>query len=87
MEHAAFSGRNIRMADRAKKLSVTVPSVLAAEIRKRVGARGVSSFVTRAIAHELEREELTAYLDALDRQLGPVPRQALADARRAWRTR
>ena len=75
------------MGEPAAKLSITVPSALAAEIRKRVGARGVSGFVTRAIAHELEREQLTTYLDELDRELGPVPAEALADARRAWRKR
>ena len=75
------------MGEPAAKLSITVPSALAAEIRKRVGARGVSGFVTRAIAHELEREQLTAYLDELDRELGSVPEGALADARRAWRKR
>lgn len=75
------------MAEPAAKLSITVPAALAAEIRKRVGARGVSGFVTRAIAHELEREQLAAYLDELDHQFGPVPGEALADARRAWRKR
>ncbi len=75
------------MGEPAAKLSITVPSALAAEVRKRVGARGVSSFVTRAIAHELEREQLSAYLDELDREFGPVPKEALADARRAWRKR
>ena len=75
------------MGEPAAKLSITVPSALAAEVRKRVGARGVSSFVTRAIAHELEREQLTAYLEDLDREFGPVPKEALTDARRAWRKR
>lgn len=75
------------MGEPAAKLSITVPSALAAEVRKRVGARGVSSFVTRAIAHELEREQLAAYLEELDREFGPVPKEALADARRTWRKR
>jgi post-segregation antitoxin (ccd killing protein) len=75
------------MGEPAAKLSITVPSKLAAEIRRRVGARGVSGFVTRAIAHELEREQLTAYLEELDREFGPVPKEVLAEARRAWRKR
>ena len=75
------------MGEPAVKLSVTIPSELAAEIRKRVGARGVSGFVTRAIAHELEREQLGAYLEELDREFGPVPKEVLAEARRAWRKR
>ncbi|MFO0550741.1 MAG: hypothetical protein U0271_20270 [Polyangiaceae bacterium] len=75
------------MADPAAKLSITVPSTMAAEIRRRVGARGVSGFVTRAIAHELEREQLTTYLEELDAEFGPVPKDVAAEARKAWRKR
>ena len=75
------------MGEPAAKLSITVPRELATELRRRVGVRGVSGFVTRAIAHELEREQLSAYLEELDRAFGPVPHEALADARRAWRKR
>ena len=52
--------------------------------RQRVGARGLSGFVARAIAHELEREQLGAFLIELDRRQGPLPRASLAAARRAW---
>ncbi len=48
------------MRQAAAKLSVSVPGELAAEVRRRVGARGLSGFVARAIAHELEREQLNA---------------------------
>lgn len=75
------------MAEPAVKLSITVPPDLVAAIRLRVGARGVSSFVSRAIAHELEREQLGAYLAELDQQHGPVPEAVLKEARRAWRKR
>jgi hypothetical protein len=37
--------------------------------------------------HELEREQLGAYLEELDEELGPVPEAALVKARRAWRGR
>jgi hypothetical protein len=72
------------MSQTAAKLSISVPGELAAEVRRRVGARGLSGFVARAIAHELEREQLGALIDELDRQLGPVSSKALASARRAW---
>jgi hypothetical protein len=72
------------MGQVAAKLSISVPGDLAAEVRRRVGARGLSGFVARAIAHELEREQLGALLDELDRTLGPVPKSTLASARRAW---
>jgi hypothetical protein len=68
----------------AAKLSVSVPVELAAAVRKRVGVRGLSGFVARALAHELEREQLQSFLKELDDLHGPVPRETLARARRAW---
>lgn len=75
------------MSEPAAKLSVTVPPALVAAVRRRVGARGVSGFVTRAIAHELEREQLGVYLAELDEKHGPVPETVLREARRVWQKR
>ena len=75
------------MAKPAEKLSVSVPSELARSVRRRVGPRGLSGFVARAMQHELEREQLGAFLDELTRELGPLPEAALNRARRAWRGR
>jgi hypothetical protein len=75
------------MAKPAEKLSVSVPGELARSVRRRVGPRGLSSFVARAMQHELEREQLGAYLEELDEKLGPVPATALTQARVAWRGR
>ena len=72
------------MGQPAAKLSVSIPSKLAAAVRRRVGARGLSRFVARAMAHELEREQLGAFLAALEQDLGPVSKTALSKARRAW---
>jgi hypothetical protein len=68
----------------AAKLSVSVPNDLAEAVRRRVGPRGLSGFVARAIAHELEREQLGAFLDELSRKNGPVSAAALASARKVW---
>lgn len=54
---------------------------------KRRGSRGVSGFVARAVAHELQREQLSAFVDEMNRELGPVFKSALAAAKRAWRMR
>lgn len=72
------------MGQVAAKLSISLPGDLAAEVRRRVGARGLSGFVAQAIANELEREKLGAWLDELDRALGPVPKSTLTAARRTW---
>ncbi|MBX3260708.1 MAG: hypothetical protein KIS78_07500 [Labilithrix sp.] len=75
------------MSKPAAKLSVSVPSDLARSVRRRVGPRGLSGFVARALVHELEREQLGAFLEELEREIGPVPDRALTRARRAWRGR
>jgi hypothetical protein len=72
------------MARSAAKLSVSVPQNLAAAVRRRVGARGLSGFVARAMARELEREQLGSFLAELDKAHGPVSKAALGEARRAW---
>ncbi len=72
------------MGQPAAKLSISLPGELAAELRRRVGGRGLSGFVARAVAHELEREQLTAFIDEMDRELGPISKPALAAAKRAW---
>jgi hypothetical protein len=72
------------MADAAEKLSVSMPHKLASAARKRAGRRGLSSFVARAVARELEREALGEFLDELDKTLGPVPDAELKRVRREW---
>jgi len=72
------------MPQPAEKLSVSVPADLARIVRKRVGPRGLSGFVARAMLHEIEREQLREYLDQLDTELGAVPPAELRAARRAW---
>ena len=72
------------MSQPAAKLSVSVPGELAAAVRKRVGSRGLSGFVARALAHELEREGIRALIDDLEETLGPPSKFDLARARKAW---
>ena len=72
------------MAEAAEKLSISMPHKLASAARKRAGRRGLSSFVTRAVARELEREARGQFLDELDDSLGAVPQAALKRVRREW---
>ena len=75
------------MSKAVAKLSVSVPGDLAKTIRKKGGARGLSGFVTRAMRHELEREQLGAFVTELDEELGVVSKKVLAEARAAWHAR
>jgi hypothetical protein len=72
------------MPDPAAKLSISLPGALAKAVRRRVGARGLSRFVARAVAHELEREQLGAFLAELDHRHGSVSKASLGAAKRAW---
>ena len=71
-------------AKKTAKLSISVPTALAKAVRKKVGTRGLSGFVARAMRHELEREQLSSFLADMDEALGPVPTRTLALARSAW---
>jgi hypothetical protein len=72
------------MGQPAAKLSVSIPSEIAAAVRKRVGTRGLSGFVARAMAHELEREGIGVLITQLEAEVGPASKADLARARRAW---
>jgi hypothetical protein len=72
------------MGQPVAKLSISVPAELAVAVRKRVGVRGLSSFVARAVAHELEREGIATLLDELEQKLGRPAKSELARARKAW---
>jgi hypothetical protein len=72
------------MGQPAAKLSVSVPGELAAAVRKRVGSRGLSGFVARALAHELEREGIALLLTELEEQVGPPSKSEMRRARKAW---
>jgi hypothetical protein len=50
-------------------------------------ARGLSGFVTRAMRHELEREQLGSFLVELDEEPGVLPKKVLAQAKAAWHGR
>ena len=55
------------------KWSVSVEEQLASRVESRVGDRGLSGFVARAVEHELERDLLDEYLVELDDEFGALP--------------
>lgn len=62
------------------KLSATVDSSLLAEVRDRVGPRGLSAFVNQALRHELDRFALRDLLDDLASEIGPPDEGLSAEA-------
>ena len=67
-----------------RKISVTVEEDVVKDLKNRVGARGVSRFVSLAIRHELEREELGELLVELEEVLGPPEEHLTAEAATAF---
>jgi hypothetical protein len=72
------------MASEYAKVSVTLPSALLDRVKERVGARGVSSYVARALEAEERREALRAWLAGQDAEHGPIPAEVMDEVRRQW---
>ncbi len=60
-----------------QRLSATVEAEVLASVRARVGPRGLSDFVNRALRHELERAQLAELVAALHDELGPPTQDEL----------
>ena len=67
-----------------RKWSVSVEETLAARVEEHIGERGLSSFVAQAVSHELERDTLSSYLDALDDEFGEVPADLVEQYEVMW---
>ena len=66
------------------KWSVSVEENLASRVESRVGDRGLSGFVSRAVEHELERDLLDDYLLELDAEFGAVPERLVEHFDELW---
>lgn len=66
------------------KMSVTVPSEVAAEIRARAGRGNVSAYVTQALLRQLEHDRLGDLVAGLEAIHGAVTDEELASARAEW---
>lgn len=73
-----------RSGTRAEKVSISLPSELGDEVRRRVGQRGFSRFVTAAVRRQIERDDLDALLAELEATNGPVSPELLAEVDKLW---
>ena len=55
------------------KLSVTLQSKVADELRRVAGRRGVSAFVNEAVRQRLQAARLRKLLDEMEAEEGPIP--------------
>jgi hypothetical protein len=62
-----------------EKVSATIDRELLAEVRSRVGRRGLSAFVNQAVAEKLQRERVIEFLDELEAEVGR-PSEAMRQA-------
>lgn len=69
---------------RTEKVSVSLPAELTADVRTRVGSRGFSGYVARAVRRQLERDNLDALIAEMELANGPVTEDLLAAVEALW---
>lgn len=67
-----------------EKVSVTLDEDLVSEARTAVGGGGLSSYINRALRHQLQHDRLTGLLKELDLEHGPIASRVLEEVRQAW---
>lgn len=67
-----------------KKVSLTLEQELLAEAREVVGTRGLSSYVNRALRHQLQHDRLADLLAELAWEKGPIEPEVMEEVRREW---
>ncbi|MDR8408119.1 hypothetical protein MTP10_05160 [Nonomuraea sp. 3-1Str] len=66
------------------RVSLSLPEGTAEAIRRRVGKREFSSFITAAVERELRGQILDEYLTDYERRNGPVPASDRDQARQVF---
>ena len=69
---------------RTEKVSLTLEEEILAEAREAAGARGLSSYVNRALRHQLQHDRLAGLLAELEQEAGPIESEVMEEVRRAW---
>ncbi|MHB9864432.1 ribbon-helix-helix domain-containing protein [Streptomyces sp. YIM S03343] len=69
-------------AGQTENVSVSLPSDLLAVLRERTGRRGVSSYITDAVRHQLEMDGLAEIVAAQEAEHGPLTEAEIEAASR-----
>ena len=62
----------------SEKHSVSMSSSLSEEVRERVGARGFSAYVAKAVARQLQRDALDEAIERMEAKHGPADEDRIA---------
>ncbi|MFD5242121.1 hypothetical protein [Streptomyces tendae] len=65
-----------------ENISVSMPSELVSELRSRAGRRGLSSYITEAVRHQLAMDGLGEIVAAHEDEHGTLTEQEVEAARR-----
>ncbi|ACZ83816.1 hypothetical protein [Streptosporangium roseum] len=74
------------MSGGTRKFSVTIPEELAATVQARIGSASFSAYVSKALARQVERDNLRELVVAAESQHGPVDRAGVEGKRALLRT-
>ncbi|MFC7796679.1 hypothetical protein [Streptomyces cinereoruber] len=68
-------------AGTTENISVSMPSELVSELRSRTGRRGLSSYITEAVRHQLAMDGLAEIVEAHEEEHGALTEQEVEAAR------
>ncbi|WP_433250713.1 CopG family transcriptional regulator [Streptosporangium sp. CA-135522] len=74
------------MSGGTKKFSVTIPEELAATVQARIGGASFSAYVSKALARQVERDNLRELIAAAESRHGPADRAGVEAKRALLRT-
>jgi Arc/MetJ family transcription regulator len=67
------------------KVSLSIDEDVLDQARMRAGRRELSSYVTDAVRRQLQHDRLGELLAEMEAEAGPIPDEALEEARQPWR--
>lgn len=65
-----------------ENISVSMPAELVSELRSRTGRRGLSSYITEAVRHQLAMDGLAEIVASHEKEHGALTEQEIEAARR-----
>ncbi|MFI9060589.1 hypothetical protein ACIGQE_01750 [Streptomyces sp. NPDC053429] len=69
-------------AGTTENISVSMPAELVSELRARTGRRGLSSYITEAVRHQLAMDGLAEIVASHEEEHGALTEQEIETARR-----